>query len=377
MVSQQTYPVKNATLIIYILFLLGACLLAYKKPVYNWDILPYAAIVLQYDHVQGDIHQQAYRIAAQQLPAERYHMLAGGNPKRAHWATDSTAFHDQLPFYVIKPLYTLISFLCYKCGMPLMKSTVFPSVLAYFFSGILLFIWLRKYLSGKITLLLCIFIMLLPNMVEAAALSTPDLLSAFFMLLGLFFLLEKRSVNVFFGCFLLAMLSRIDFILPLLILLTTGLFVSEGPLAIKLKRYLWMTGSALLLYMVISYQAKDYGWSLLYFPSFFQTLTAGYSSSFSFHSYITLAKDQLYTAMHYSQCVWILLLGTLAFMKDSKGFRLNGDNIILPVLLVSAVIRFIMQPAIADRFYIGYCLVIIVLLIKQIAKQKIADPIPN
>src|SRR5260370_30118320 len=149
---------------IYIIILSGICRVAWLKPGYNWDILPYAEIVLQYDHAPGDLHRQVYSTAARELPTETYSLLISANGKRKQWAADANAFDHILPFYAIKPLYTFLSFLFYKSGMTLFKALGFPSVIAYFFSGVLLFIWLSKFLPAKLTFVLCLIIMLLPNL---------------------------------------------------------------------------------------------------------------------------------------------------------------------------------------------------------------------
>ena len=361
---------NNTSTCVYLLALSMICCLAYVKPSYDWDILPYAAIVLQYDHTPGDLHRQVYNEAAREMPKDQYQLLAAANDRRKHWSADSSAFYSLLPFYVVKPFYTLLSWTFYRSGIPLIKAMVLPSVLAFFLSGLLLYTWLNRYLPGNLTCLICMTVMLLPNNWETARLSGPDFLAAFFMFFGMYFLLEKKSPPAFFISFLFAMGSRIDFILPLLVLMSLLFFQDPGRLKVSRKGLAAMALVALACYLSIAMMAAKYGWDPLFFPSFMKTLTANYAPSFNFRSYFRLMKDQLFTGLFYSQCAWIALLGICYFIIGKRDTNLMFEQKAVGALIVSAAIRFMMHPEIANRFYIGYELVIIALFIKKLAQLQ-------
>jgi hypothetical protein len=164
MFKHLPYAAKKKLLFsIYILFLLLSNLLSYKKPSYDWDMLPYTAITLRLDgYDKSQIHDQVYRIAKDQLSAFDYYRLSASNPKRKKWFDNPASFNALLPFYVVKPLYNVCCFALYKCGIPILKATMLPSVFAYFVSGILLYIWLSKFLKHYLVLIISVFTMLLP-----------------------------------------------------------------------------------------------------------------------------------------------------------------------------------------------------------------------
>jgi hypothetical protein len=352
---------------LYLILLLGMSWGVYQKPLHNWDSIAYSAIVLQYNQA-GNVHMQVYQAAKQQLQAADYELLASGNSQRKLWATNAAAFNRLMPFYIIKPLYTRLAWLFYLCGLPLFKATVMPSVLAYILTGILLFVWLSRYLLPKTTFALCLIIMLLPNVQEAARLSTPDFLFAFFILLGMYFMIEKKQVIAFFSSLIFAVFCRIDGVILLLALLTFYKYFQNDILTISLKRYLVLTGIAIGVYFTITFSAIPYGWNILYFPSFFKTLTSTYERSLTWHGYVELIKAQLFTVLYYSHLLYYFLLGAILFIPNKPPF---ADKKLMLTLFITIVLRFILQPVIADRFYLPYYLLIITFVVRHLKQGQV------
>jgi hypothetical protein len=344
--------------------LLGLSILSYKKPSYNWDMLPYTAVVLQYDHQVKDIHQQVYQLAAHQLPADTYNLLAGNsNQDRKRWVDDAGAFRQTLPFYVVKPFYTFIAYVFFKLGLPIFKATVMPSIIAYLMTGGLLLVWLSRYLKIVPATVTCLIIMMLPPILEASKLSTPDFLAGMLMFYAIYFLIEIESINGFFLISLLAVLSRIDFILPLLILLISLALFKKS---LSIKKLIFLMCIAVSIYLLISTNASGYGWNILYFPSFMQTLNRHHDvrSLGMGHEYWEILKAQVMTALYHSNCAWLLLISVFTLLQYSINEMKSSKYVfILGSLFVTLVVRFLLQPVIADRFYIGYYITILSLFI--------------
>lgn len=355
----------------YLCLLLGVSILSFKKPSYNWDMLAYTAVILQYDAQTKDVHQLVYQLASRQLPAETYDLLAGAsNSERKNWKENAATFHQKLPFYVIKPLYTIIAYGFYRSGIPIFKATMMPSVIAYIMTGILLLMWLSKYLRSVPATVICSMIMLLPPVLEAAKLSTPDFLAGMLLFYGVYFLVEKASVTWFFIFGILAVLSRIDFILPLLILLLALTFLAKELSVGKLIAFMSI---AVVIYLLIASNASGYGWSILYFPSFLRTLNARHEvqSAFAMHDYWELLKAQVMTALYHSHFVWLLLIAMLTLLQYRLyELKSNMAFLIIISLLIAIAVRFLLQPVIADRFYIGYYLLFITLFVVQLTKRS-------
>ncbi|PTQ99403.1 hypothetical protein C8P68_102224 [Mucilaginibacter yixingensis] len=367
-------------ILFYLLMLLGVSIVSYKKPSYNWDMLAYAAVVLQYNHQEKDVHQQVYQLAAQQLPANTYNTLAGGsNLLRKRWASDAGAFRQVLPFYVVKPLYTIMVYSLFKLGFPVYKATVIPSILAYLLTGILLLVWMSRHLKIVPATLICATIMLLPPILEAATLSTPDFLAGMLLFYAIYFLTEVESINGFFLLSLLSVMSRIDFILPLMVLLISHTLVIKS---LSIRKTIFLMSVAVITYLLISYNAHSYGWNILYFPSFINTLNLHHNvqSVFTIKDYWEILKAQIMTGLYHSHCAWLLLISILTLLQSNKlELKSSKHVLILGSLLVALAVRFLLQPVIADRFYIGYYMVFLCLFIIKLfsrltdeARMKIA-----
>src|SRR6476659_2094941 len=125
---------KSLFLLIYCAILLGVSIASLKEPAYNWDVLPYMGVILSYEKTDvKTIHDSVYEIAKEQIPSAFYNRLVDpSNNYRNRVAQSPQVFHLQLPFYVVKPLYTGVSYLFYKAGTSLLMATVWPSVISYF-----------------------------------------------------------------------------------------------------------------------------------------------------------------------------------------------------------------------------------------------------
>src|ERR1700722_1366719 len=163
---------------LYFFVLLVAAFYSFKKPEYNWDMLPYMALVLKADNADiKTVHDLIYQKAKQNLPSLTYQNLAGANDYRKKMSEDALAFNNQLPFYVVKPLYVWVVYMFYKSGFSLTASTILPSIFAFLLCGILLYYWLKKYIGEVYASGMSLFVMLSPPILSTARLSTPDLLS--------------------------------------------------------------------------------------------------------------------------------------------------------------------------------------------------------
>jgi hypothetical protein len=336
---------QKVLLLAYVVFIGLVAFYAFRRPSYNWDMLPYMAVVLG-----PASHDSVYSLARTHLSPETYALLSdGGLPYRREMAANAASFAQQMPYYSVKPLYTGLVYVCYHLGVPLIGATVLPSLLGYIGIGILLLVWTRKYLPGAE--LFCALVMVTAPMWEMARTSSPDGLSAFLMLGGLYFILEKGPMLAAFALFLLAVFARIDNVLPAVALLA---------LTVPLKRFAWMGACLGLAYLAVAASGLPYGWSILYYPTFAKSLNLDYAyhASFHFSDYAALVKSHLMTGLFYSYLFLFLALGCLV----SPGF----DRRLALTLLGVIVVRFALQPIIADRLYIPYYLCVLVLLVRRV-----------
>jgi hypothetical protein len=358
---------------LYVLFLLAICFYSFKRPSYNWDMLAYMAVAVSYENNNAtEVHGKVYQLAKQELPPEKYQQLVdSSNAYKTSIAHNANEFNLQMPFYVVKPLYTGMVYLFHKVGFSLTKSTMMPSVIAYFFIGLLLVHWIKKYMQSYAALLLSFLIMLLSPMLQVAKLSTPDCLSAFFVLWAIYFVVEKKAIAVPFVLLLISIFARLDNAILSVLLFPVLAFTGKLEKKLLMKKQLFFLVATVLCYLVVSSGAISYGWNVFYYPSFFTHLNTEHDihQAFSLVSYLKLALTQVMVGLFFSWLpIFIFLIALLCIKANSSNNKIWCiDQVILLLFLIIILLRFILQPVIADRFYIPYYLVVIVFLIRRYA----------
>jgi hypothetical protein len=102
--------------------------------------------------------------------------------------------------------------------------------------------------------------------------------------------------------------------------------------------------------------------------SFFEHLKpfTDLSTGFNIEGYISLVKSQIATGVYYSSLLLFLFLASLFFIGTGFRFKqLDNDQILMIIIFLIIFSRFILQPVIANRFYIPYYLCIAILLAKR------------
>jgi hypothetical protein len=179
-----------------------------------------------------------------------------------------------------------------------------------------------------LALTVSLLIMLSAPMWDVVRCSSPDCLSAFLLFSAMYFVLERRSLVV-------VMLLFIVF-----------------------------------SYLYITLSARQFGWNILYYPTFIKSLNLSYSFHPEFHlkDYLALSISHIMTGLFYSNLLLFLALSGLIFIGRSplQFRRLSFDQLFVSIIIVTIIVRFVLQPVIADRFYIAYYLCILVLLIRRL-----------
>ena len=363
---------KNKILLfLYVTAIFLAGLYALKKPLYNWDMMAYMAIVVGYDHPDpNQIHDTVYHIVKQQLPAEVSSQLTdGGIEFRKRMAENSNEFYRQMPFYSVKPLYTGLIYIFYKTGIPLIEATVLPSFMGYLLIGLLLIFWIKRYLEFPIAAAFCLLIMFSGPMWEIARCSTPDCLSTFLLLSALFCILEIKSLGFAFLWLLFSITGRLDNVIPAFFIISLLTFSKKCGFRICLNKYFLLLLSLTICCLGVAWNTRHFGWSVLYYPTFLKSLNSSYSfqAQFHLHTYMALAISQIMTGLYFSHFILFMALAVLAF-KGKSHFpfqNLDFEQLFLCTLMAILITRFILQPVLSDRLYMGYYLAILILLVKR------------
>ncbi|HEX6334152.1 MAG TPA: hypothetical protein VFZ78_07985 [Flavisolibacter sp.] len=345
--------------------LLPAAIYVYRHPSNNWDMLPYMAILLRMDGLDGrELHQQTYDAARQNIPgADFNNLVASGH--REKFAKDSTLFDRILPFYLVKPLYTGFSYACYKLGATLPFSTLLPSIAAYLLTGILFFYWLQLYLKKWMAFGISLLVMYASFVIAVARIASPDFLSAFLLMAGIFCMSEKKHAALIFSCFLLAVLARLDNIITSSILVTFLLYAGR----VSGRHYLLMLSGFVTAYLATTIRLQAFGWDVLYYTNFMHYLhqEPGFAEGTSLNAYLALVYSRIVSAVvHYHLSIFLLVAFMTAAMSRMMRRSLSFDQLLVIVLVLTMTVRFVLWPDLSDRFYIGFYLVFLVVFLKTI-----------
>lgn len=377
--SLNSYPVSKRgvhVLLYYLIFSIGllpACIFALKRPYYNWDMLPYMAIALRIDNPQiHTVHNMTYKSAKENIPAREYGFLISSD-YRKRMAESPASFHRQLPFYIVKPLYIGLVYLFYKSGISLPVSTVLPSVVAYFLIGLLLLHWLAKYLKPFFAIAGGLLIMYSTYMMSAARISSPDCLSAFFLLAAIYFIIQTPSLKFMFLFFILAILTRIDNIVTAFTIISFLAFGRTWEKEILIKHYFLMISVMIACYFGITFLATPFNWNVFYYPTFATSLDLSKKihSTFPLREYFSLMYSKAITAVVFSHITTFIFIVLLIFVPWRGHVRKFTFDQLFALLLVSTIIvRFILFPDLSDRFYTAFYLTILMLLVRKISQNE-------
>ena len=359
-------------LILYLFFILLIALYAFKKPDYNWDMLAYMAVVIGYDHNDINfVHDTVYNIARQQLPASVYNQLTDtGNTYRKKMAENADEFHQQMPFYTVKPLYTRLVYFIYKGGVPLVPATLLPSFIGYLLIGWLLIFWIKKYMQFFLALAVGIFIQLSPPIWNIARYSTPDCLSTFLLLGAMYFVIERRSLLFAFVFMILSIFARVDNAIPSFFLLSLLAFSNKWEPKISVRKYLLMLLFIAFSYLCITLNTLGYGWDIFYYTSLVKSFNLSHAvhHEFILKDYIALSIAQIMAGLFYSNLFLFMALALLVFIgrQPFRFSNLSFDQLFVCTIIVSIIVRFVLQPVISDRNYVAYYICIFILLIRSL-----------
>ena len=353
----------------YLVCIVAAAIYCFKRPLYNWDMMPYSVIILKLDgHDTKKAFAYTYESAKEHVPPGPYYLLTdGANAYRYKLANSVEAFSGQLPFYVVKPLYTSLCYFAYKAGFPLPLATLVPSFISYILIGLLLFHWLNLYLRLSISFFVSLLIMVSSPLIEVAKLSTPDSLSALLLLGSFYFTIEKPSLLLALAFMCLSIFARMDNVIYCFLLIATIYVSKTWERQISFKAFLLITGLFVVCYVMVGLIAWQYGWSVFFYNEFAHHLhpSGGSNGQFATGDYARLMYEHAMSAINHSYVTIFMAFHVLNIGRSFLLRKLSFNKLF--ILLIPAVlfIRFILYPDISDRFYIAYYLIIVVLLVKN------------
>ncbi len=339
---------QNWTLqiICFVLLLPFAVWFTFLNSFYNWDLLAYAAVVLQYNGTTPEeIHQLVYSWANSDLPQQARELVLTGEQYNIRCAENPDFFLGQLGFYKVKPLFTGLIWLFYKIGIPLRYSLQLPSFLSFLFIGNMMLRWLYRE-TNKIPALAGAVMFTIALCSQVASIISPDALASLLVVCFFYSYYYGKHWLIQAALMVLLIATRIDFaVLACFFLVVVGLLywrnqkISVGYLAALLFAI------ALLGLFIPFLSGNKMFWFLEYR---FTDSIAGYARQ------LAVGFRQVLTTK------LILIAGLLLFVLPVRQAKWRT---ILLTIGAAIMIRGLLFPVMQDRFFVGYYLVTIVCIV--------------
>lgn len=371
-------PLKLFYLFIYFLYLLIVSWYAASNPFYSWDMIPYTALILSLEQPSDKqtLHTKTYQTIKQQVPPQVYAELTKPG-YRQEMEQSHDDFHQQLPFYQIRPLYIGLSELLHKTGMNVVTAIVLISVLSSLFMSIIILRWLFNELDNFYAYLFSFLIIHNSGVIQIASAFTPDALSAAILILSMYWLIQ-RYLYVAGLLLVLAIFARTDNII--LVILAFSYLTVLAPNEYRLNR---TAGCVILLlsivsYLAINYLANNYGWATVFYHTFIGTIhnPADFHPNVTWADYLGVLMQNGMNAFYWSHSLlFMLFLGLMTIVLVSVH---QASDFISPkhqvyshltlLLILSFLIHCLLFPfpVFWQRFFVAHFSIISVLMVGTI-----------
>jgi hypothetical protein len=196
-----------------------------QAPVWEWDMLGYLGCVEQLKGASPEEgHAAAYGAVEAEAPAGAAAELRGeskdteGDSRgslayRHKLAEDPRAFEEQLPYYRGRVVYIGLLWAAEAAGVAPVRALRMISLLAGIAFGIVLALWLARYLPGFGAVLLTLPGLEWLGVGQAMSLATPDALAAALVFGGAYVLAETPRHVLGIALLILAVATRADHVL--------------------------------------------------------------------------------------------------------------------------------------------------------------------
>lgn len=355
---------NKLAIILFSVIIIRVAWMCYEKPLYNWDTLPYMAILQGSHSIDAkEIHRETYTRAKIEIPQDRYAlMIDTSHVLKKRLLLSPSDFNLYSSFFRTRPLYTGLASICYQAGAPLSKAVVLPSVLSFLGMAWLLLLILVKHLEAWLAVVVSISIILSPPVLEAARLATPDALSTMILLLYFLLILSRSPQVVAFAILSLSILARLDNLVFAIVAVCFQLLAS---FASQLKPSKTIVVSFLCLWIFYAVWITVSEGLANAYDSF-------YGDHMSKFNPIVVLKDALYgvnTLQTSYLSTGVVVCGVSLFYKAAF-MKLNQHQILFLMLLSYLVLRYVMFPDLTTRFFLIVFVMSVALTVIAIATAK-------
>lgn len=373
--SQKAIPSKKWLLGIFIFItgILSFCSIQKQRPF--WDMLPYMACIINLDESNPTVvHTKTYTEFNQYASPQMISSMLKDHPFCISMYESSAYFNQQLPFYKVKPLYIVLGYLFWKCGIPLFYALYSINFISIVAISIVLFKWTSMYLHPIYALLFSLILVFLPMHLYAYSIASPDTLSAALLIAGTYFLLIKQKHLLSILFFLLAVFARVDNSI-FVFLLFTGFIMLELRSKTNSRNYYIIAIAALAgIVFLIQYISGGYSMQKMFYRSFIDLAInpIDIDTRITISQYANGIRSGLKSSMHNVEVYAISILLILNVFFYRRGI-ISPQTIWVFALIGSLFLRLFMHPLFENRYLFAYVIVLTLLLLnhEQVKKRLI------
>lgn len=309
-----------------------------KRPYYNWDMFPYMAMeAMKPGEPFAETHQKVYLHAQEKMLPDDFERISQRQPALM---ADPALFQDILRYFAIKPLYLGAVSAFHWIGVDLLDATYMPSIVSFFLFGVLFIFWATRKGPLLPAMVLTAFTLVNPLVIDMARYSSPDMMCTFFSLAG-FIAITSGHFKSGLCLLFLTIFIRPDACLLMgavtaALLWTKQISRTQAIVAITLSAVavaFLFRGMSIKEYLVIGNEDLN-------FAAGFTSLIHSYTIPF-----VLAAGAGLY---------WLYRSGVAVFA--------DSPSLLLMAALGTIIMRFVLHPAIEDRFHAPAYLLVMMLL---------------
>ncbi|MHB8217292.1 MAG: hypothetical protein ACYDDS_14555 [Candidatus Sulfotelmatobacter sp.] len=347
--QRQDSKGRQAVFFLYALMLFACTYHLYRTPIYSMDSIQYMGnALLMEERDPAEIHRRVYaevqrsvpKVAREDLLGHRADAPEDQNKSRQERAEKPSRLAEFLPLFAIRPLYNQILWLTSKTGMGLVRAGVVISVGSYFLLGILLFVWIGKYINPWLSLAVSLLLMISPPLTALGRDTTADALASLVAFASLYLIFEENRLLPGMVALLVSIYFRTDFV------------VLAGPVILtcwwQKRLELWkaavLSVVAVASVLCINHFAGDYGIKMLYYRNFVGVPVAPgeMTVQFSFRDYMAAMRSGITLAAN-SFFIPLLLVGMFGVVSR----RMRP---LFAVTLAYVVLHFLVLPNWQERW---------------------------
>lgn len=344
-------------------------MLAYFVPYYDWDLVAYtgAAVALR-DSNKAAIQAQAYSALERELPEDDYRDIAVGSPFRRDVAKNPDHFFQQLRFYQVRPIYIRVIALLHSAGVGYVHAARLISATSFLFLGILLFLWTRNYVAEWTAAIAISLLLITPILFSTARTGSPDALSALFVVLGVYWIGERKLLPIGAIFLLLSLFVRTDNVIFVVLFLASVALRISTPKSRALPAILALL--SLVIVFAINRTQHSYPWPVLMQNTANPIVNpAEVTPAFTAADYLSAWHDMVDEAAESSVMVFPFL-ATLALLSR----RLNPEwTTLITIVLLSWAAHILLFPHIEDRYFVAGAAIIGVGILAALGSRRASN----